>query len=146
MTRTSEDRDTRRQEETEGGRSTDLSTSPMMVHLMDALKQGKDIGHYGRLTFVMVARFFLDEDEMVRLLTQDPDCSEEDARELIAQVKGRGYNPPKRERIVQWQREQDFPICPSPDDPGSCNVYSELQFPDEVYENIGDFWEEKAEA
>jgi hypothetical protein len=47
---------------------------------------------------------------------------------------------------VQWQREQDFPICPSPDDPGSCNVYSELQFPDEVYENIGDFWEEKAEA
>jgi len=64
-------------------------------------------------------------------------------RELLAQVKGRDYNPPKRERILQWQAEQDFPICPTPDDLSACNVYRELKFPDEVYEDIGDFWEEK---
>lgn len=146
VSKTAREQDTSQPAQADGERSTDLSSSPMMAHLMEALEHGKDIGHYGRLTFVMIARFFLDEDEMVRLLTQDPDCSEEDARELIAQVKGHGYNPPKRDRILQWQREQDFPICPSPDDPSACNVYSELRFPDEIYENIGEFWEEKAEA
>jgi DNA primase large subunit len=146
VSKTADDRHTRRTQEADYERSTDILASPMMAHLMKALEQGKDIGHYGRLTFVMVARFFLDDDEMVRLLTSDPDCSETEARELIAQVTGHGYNPPKRERILQWQQEQDFPICPTPDDPGACNVYSEIRFPDEVYENISDFWEEKAEA
>jgi hypothetical protein len=146
VSKTAEDQTVRQQRRADGKGGTELSASPMMLHLMDALEQEKDIGHYGRLTFVMVARFFLQEDEMVHMLTRDPDCSEAEARELIAQVKGHGYNPPKRERILQWQREQDFPICPSPDDPASCNVYSELRFPDEVYENIGDFWEEKSEA
>jgi DNA primase large subunit len=28
----------------------DLRQSPMMSHLLDALDQGEDIGHYGRLT------------------------------------------------------------------------------------------------
>jgi hypothetical protein len=135
----------RRSQDTEtDGRSTNLRDSPMMAHLMEALEQGKDIGHYGRLTFAMVAQWFMDEEELVGWLTRDRDVSEEDARELVAQVKGRGYNPPKRDRILQWQQEQDFPICPDPDDPQSCNVYRELRFPDEVYDNIGDFWEEKA--
>ena len=128
------------------GRSENLRDSPMMAHLLDALEAGTDIGHYGRLTFAMIARHFLDEDELVRLLASQPDHTEEEARSLLLQVKGRDYNPPKRERILEWQAQQDFPICPTPDDPTSCNVYRELRFPDSVYEHIGEFWEEKAEA
>jgi hypothetical protein len=56
------------------------------------------------------------------------------------------YNPPKREKILAWQAQQDFPICPDADDPGACNVYKDLQFPQELYDRIGDFWEEKSEA
>ena len=29
-----------------------------MAHLLDSLNDGKDIGHYGRLVFAMVARHF----------------------------------------------------------------------------------------
>jgi hypothetical protein len=39
----------------------------MMAHLLDALEAGTDIGHYGRLTFAMVARHFMSEDMLVRL-------------------------------------------------------------------------------
>ena len=63
---------------------------------------------------------------------------------LVQQVEKEGYNSPRRERILQWQSQQEFPICPSPDDPDGCNVYNELQFPVEVYESIGEFREEKA--
>ena len=140
QTRNDTDRDT------DGGQSTDLRDSPMMAHLLDALEKGTDIGHYGRLVFVMVARHFMDEDEMAGLLAKQPGHGEEDARELVAQVKGHDYNPPKRDKILAWQAEQEFPICPNPDDPQSCNVYRELRFPDGIYENIGDCWEEKADA
>src|SRR6266699_5116869 len=81
------------------GRSENLRDSPMMAHLLDALEAGTDIGHYGRLTFVMVARHFLEEDEMVKLLSKQSDFGETEARSLIQQVKGHDYNPPKRERI-----------------------------------------------
>jgi hypothetical protein len=128
------------------GRSTDLRDSPMMAHLLDALEAGTDIGHYGRLTFAMIARHFLDEEELIGLLVRQPGCDEAEARSLVLQVEGRDYNPPKRERILQWQAQQEFPICPTPDDPQACNVYRELRFPDRVYEQIGEFWEEKAEA
>lgn len=128
------------------GRSTELRDSAMMAHLMDALEAGTDIGHYGRLTFAMIARHFLDESELVRLLSNQPDHGETDARTLVLQVQDRGYNPPKRERILEWQAQQDFPICPTPDDPASCNVYRDLRFPDEVYEHIEEFYEERAEA
>lgn len=123
-----------------------LRQSPMMAHLLDALQEGTDIGHYGRLTFAMVARHFLDDAETVALLSKQSDSSEEDARRLLVQVEGRDYNPPKRERILAWQQEQDFPICPDASDPSSCNIYSDLRFPDSVYENIEEFYEEKAEA
>lgn len=129
-----------------GFRSEDLNSSPMMVHLMDALKSGQDIGHYGRLTFVMIARHFLPDDELVKLLLGQPGMDEREARTLVAQVNARGYNPPSRERILEWQEMQGFPICPDAEDPNACNVYRELQFPDEIYENINDFWEEKVEA
>lgn len=138
----------RRSEDHETGgesyRSTDLHSSPMMAHLLDALEQGQDIGEYGRLTFVMVARHFLNDDEMLSLMAGQPDLEEKDIRAMITQVKERDYSPPKRERILQWMERQDFPICPDADDPNACNVYRELQFPDRIYEQINEFWEEKA--
>jgi hypothetical protein len=127
-------------------RSENLRDSPMMAHLMDALEAGTDVGHYGRLTFAMVARHFLDEDEIVRLLANQPDQDETKARAMLLQVQGRDYNPPKRERILEWQAQQDFAICPTPDEPGACNVYRELQFPDGIYDNITEFYEEQAQA
>ena len=124
----------------------ELRKSEMMAHLLDALDEGKDIGHYGRLVFAMVARHFMDEDELVGYLQKDRDFSEEDARALYLQVQGRDYNPPKRQRILEWQKEQEFPICPNPDDPDACNVYKDLNFPDDVYEKISEYYEHKAEA
>ena len=124
-------------------RGSDLRASPMMAHLLDALRAGQDIGHYGRLVFAMVARHFLDEDELVGLLAKQPDQDETKARALVLQVKAKGYSPPKRDRILEWQRHQDFPICPNADDPDACNVYKELKFPDDVYEHIGEYYEEK---
>lgn len=122
----------------------ELRKSDMMAHLLDALEAGKDIGHYGRLTFAMVARHFLPEDELVKLLQQDQDFSETEAKALVQQVQGKDYNPPKRDRILEWQQQQDFPICPNADDPDSCNVYRDLQFPDHVYEHISQYYEQKA--
>jgi DNA primase large subunit len=124
----------------------DLRESPMMAHLLDALDGGEDIGHYGRLVFAMVARHFLSEDELVERLANDRDFNEEEARALVAQVTQRGYNPPRRERILEWQAQQDFPICPNPDDPRACNVYRELKFPDDVYEDIEEFYEDRVES
>jgi hypothetical protein len=119
-----------------------LRDSEMMAHLLDALERKQDIGHYGRLVFVMVARHFIDEDELIAQLTRDPSCDEEEARSLVQQVQARDYNPPKRERILEWQERQDFPICPNPEDPRACNVYRDLQFPDKVYEDIEHFYED----
>ncbi len=126
-------------------RSTDLRDSPMMAHLLDALEQGEDVGHYGRLVFAMVARHFMDEEELVSLLAGQPGMDETQARAMYLQVQQKDYNPPKRNRILEWQAQQDFQICPDVDDPQGCNVYRELRFPDGIYENIGEFWTEKAE-
>jgi hypothetical protein len=128
------------------GRSTDLRDSPMMVHLLDALDAGTDIGHYGRLSFTMVARFFLPADEIVTLLAKQPDVDETEAKALLLDVQVHDYNPPRRSQIVQWQRRQDFPICPDADNPRACNVYDELRFPDSVYDHIQRFYEEQVEA
>lgn len=127
-------------------RSENLQDSPMMAHLMEALEKGTDVGHYGRLVFTMIARWFLPEDKIVSLLAKQPDMSEDDARALYAEVKGHDYNPPKRNTVLDWQKEQDFPICPNSDDPDACNVYTQLRFPDEVYDRIGDYWEHKVES
>ena len=124
----------------------DLRRSPMMNHLLDALDRGEDIGHYGRLTFAMVAHHFLGEEELVEWLSKDGDLDEQQARVLAQQVEERGYNPPRRERILEWQEQQDFPICPNPNDPDACNVYNELQLPDEVYHSIGEYQEKRLTA
>jgi hypothetical protein len=115
-----------------------------MAHLLEALEKGKDIGHYGRLVFVMVGRHFLDDDALVGQLRKDKDCGEEEARALVAQVQAHDYSPPKRQRILEWQQEQDFPIIPDPDDPEAGNVYRTLQFPDDVYEHISEYYEQRA--
>jgi hypothetical protein len=121
-----------------------LRQSPMMNYLLDALDNGEDIGHYGRLTFAMVAHHFLNKDELVEWLSKNGDTDENEARALVQQVEERGYNPPRRERILEWQEQQDFPICPNPDDPDACNLYNELQFPDAVYQDIQEYREERA--
>ena len=124
----------------------DLRQSPMMGHLLDALDNGDDIGHYGRLVFAMIARHFVGDDELVELLTKDRDADEQEIRAMVQQVGEKGYSPPRRERILQWQSQQDFQICPNPDDPDACNVYNELQFPDEVYESIQEYQEKRQTA
>lgn len=124
----------------------DLRKNEMMAHLLDALDKGQDIGHYGRLVFAMVARHFLSEDELISYLQKDSDFTQEEARSLYQQVQGKDYNPPRREKVLQYQQQQDFPICPDPDDPDACNVYKDLQFPDQVYEHISSYHEQKAES
>ena len=122
----------------------DLRQSEMMSHLLDALDKGEDIGHYGRLTFAMVAHHFLEKEELVEWLSKDGDTDEDKARALVQQVEERGYNPTRRERILEWQDQQEFSICPNPDDPDACNVYRELDLPDEIFENIQDYREDRA--
>jgi hypothetical protein len=108
-----------------------------------ALDNGEDIGHYGRLVFAMIGRHFVTNDELVELLTKDHDADEGEIRALVKQVEEKGYSPPRREKILEYQSQQDFPICPDPDDPDACNPYAELQFPDEVYEAIQEYREER---
>ena len=121
----------------------DLRRSPMMSHLLDALERGEDIGHYGRLTFAMVARHFVDTEDLVRLLARGGDTDERKARALVKQVEDHDYNPPRRERILEWQAKQEFPICPNPDDPDACNVYKELDLPERVFEHIEEYREQQ---
>lgn len=92
----------------------------------------------------MVARHFMSEDELINYLRKNPGFDEGQARALYRQVQGRDYNPPKRERILEWQQQQEFPICPDPSDPDSGNVYKDLQFPNHIYENINNYYEQKA--
>jgi hypothetical protein len=121
----------------------DLRQSPMMGHMLDALDNGEDIGHYGRLVFAMIGRHFVSNDELVELLTKDQDADEQEIRALVQQVEDKGYSPPRREKILEFQDQQDFPICPHPDDPDACNPYAELRFPDEVYESIQEYQEKR---
>ncbi len=121
-----------------------LREDAMMAHLLDALGRGEDIGHYGRLTFSMIARHFLTDDEVLAELTKDNDFSGEEARQMLVQVEGRDYSPPRRERILEWQAEQEFSIIPDKHDPDCGNVYKTLRFPKQTYSHIGHYQEEKA--
>ena len=122
----------------------ELRSNSMMVHLLDALDRGDDIGHYGRLVFAMIARHFGTDDDVIAELRKDRDFSEDDARALLAQVESAGYSPPKRAKILEYQSQQDFPIVPNPEDPDAGNVYKDLTFPDAVYEHIAEYREAKA--
>jgi hypothetical protein len=129
----------------EGGEA-ELRKDSMMAHLLDSLEAGKDIGHYGRLVFAMVARHFLPHDEVLAWMMKDRDVDEEKARLMLRQVEGRDYNPPRRDKILAYQAQQEFPILPFPDDPDCGNLYRNLKFPDEVYEHIGHYQEAKMES
>lgn len=121
----------------------DLRQSPMMVHLLDALDEGKDIGPRGRFTFATIALRFLDKEDVVTWLAKDGKTDEHRAKALVQQVAERGYNPPSRQRILEYQQEagQTFPICPTPDDPDACNPYRELAMPEAVIEDIEEYRE-----
>ena len=117
-----------------------------MAYLLDALEAGTDIGHYGRLVFAMVAHHFMPAEQVIEWLNKDPDFGHDQAIALLRQVESRDYNPPRRERILAWQAQQEFPILPDADDPDCGNVYRNLKFPEKVYEHIEEYQEEKAEA
>jgi hypothetical protein len=123
-----------------------LREDSMMAHLLDSLAAGKDIGHYGRLTFAMVARHFLTHEEMLVEMTKDRDVSEEKAEVMLRQVEDRDYSPPRRERIMEWQAQQEFPILPEPHDPDCGNVYRSLRFEGATYRHIEEYQEEKMAA
>src|ERR1700679_2464533 len=84
-----------------GDGEAELRKDSMMAHLLDSLKAGKDIGHYGRLVFAMVARHFMPHEDVLAWLLRDPDFSEADALNMLSQVEGRDYNPPKRDRLLE---------------------------------------------
>jgi hypothetical protein len=121
----------------------DLRSSPTMSYLLEALERGEDIGHYGRLTFAMAAHHFMDKEELVKVLLKGGGVDEHKARALVQQVEERDYNPPSRQRILEWQAEQEFPICPNTDDPNACNLYKELDLPDEVFDHIEEYREQQ---
>ncbi|HET8523778.1 MAG TPA: hypothetical protein VFL82_11105 [Thermomicrobiales bacterium] len=124
----------------------ELRRSPTMRHLLDALNQGKDIGHYGRLTFAMAAHNFLDKEELAKVLQKGKGADEQEIHALVQQVEDRDYNPPSRQRILEWQKKQDFQICPKEEDPNACNLYQELNLPEEVFENIEQYRDQQYEA
>lgn len=124
----------------------ELRQDPMMARLIDDLEAGTDIGHYGRLVFAMIARHFMSEDELVALLSNDHDFSEEKARVMVREVIDAGYSPPKRDKILDFQSRQDYPIVENADDPDAGNVYKHLRFPDEVYHHIEHYREQKVLA
>jgi len=83
-------------------------------------------------------------DDVNDLSIKRPQFDEEQAHGLHQQVRERDYSPPRREKILEFQQHQDFPICPTPEDPDSCNVYRDLQFPEHIYENITHYHEQKS--
>ena len=123
-----------------------LREDSMMAHLLDALDEGTDIGHYGRLTFAMIARHFMTDDEVIAQRTKPPDSSRAQALQMLKQGAGRDYNPPRRDRILEWQAEQEFAIVPNAEDPDCGNVYKSLRFPKELYDHIGHYQEQKTDA
>ncbi len=129
----------------EGDGVDELRKDPMMAHLLDSLDAGTDVGHYGRLVFAMVARHFLPHEEVVAWLTKDNDFSDDQAQQMLHQVEGRDYSPPRRERLLEWQSEQEFQFIDA-HDPDSGNLYRNLKFPQEIYQHIGHYQDAKASS
>ena len=128
------------------GPDANLEDSPTMRRLLDALEKGTDIGHYGQFTFAAVARHFMDEDEIVALLAKQPDMDEAKALATLRHIEERNYNPPRRERILEQQANQEFQIIPDPENPDSGNLYRELPFPETMYEHISEYYADKTTA
>ena len=124
----------------------DLRQSPMMAHLLDAQAQGKDIGHYGRLTVAIVGHYFLDRDELVASSCRGVGSTRGRPRRSCSRSPSTTTTRPSREQILEWQQHQDFPLCPTPDDPDACNLYRDLRFPEAVYEDIEAYREQRFDA
>jgi hypothetical protein len=129
----------------EGGEA-ELRKDSMMAHLLDSLDAGKDIGHYGRLVFATVARHFMPHDVVLAWMMKDRDVDEEKARLMLRQVEGKDYSPPRRDKILSYQAQQEFPILPDPEDPDCGNLYRNLKFPSEIYEHISQYQEAKMDS
>lgn len=124
----------------------DLRKSPMMAKLWDDLQNKVDIGHFGRLVFTIIARHYLSEDELIRLLANNLEV--EDAQVLLLEVNERNYNPPRPSVIRKWQLRQAYRIIP-PDQEHNLawgNVYAELKLPQEIYDQVGGFYKEQAKG
>ena len=131
---------TREYKRTRGPRRNELTDSPMMAQLIESMEAGVDIGDYGRLAFVMTARYFMSDTEIVTLLVGQPGMDEEKAGIFVHHILEEDYNPPTPERILEWQVIQEYSILPDPDDPDSYNVYRQLRFPQAVYDSVGQTW------
>lgn len=123
-----------------------LRQSPTMKRMLDAMEAGEDIGHFGQFTFATVARHFLQEVDTVRLLAAQPNMDERKAAALLEHVTERGYNPPQRERILVQQTHNGFQLIPDPENPDSGNLYQEITFPDTIYDDISNYYRERAES
>jgi hypothetical protein len=84
----------------------------------------------------IVGAYFLGRDDLVRLLRQGRGADVGEVKALVLQAIKHRYNPPSRAQILEWQQHQDFPLCPTPEDPDACNLYRDLRFPDAVYADI----------
>jgi len=115
-------------------RLEDLRQSPMMNYLLDALDSGEDIGHQGWLTFAIVAHHFLERDELVAWLSKDGDTDKNEVRAGPA-GRGEGLQPAAARAHPRVAGAAGLPDCPNPEDPDACNVYNELQFPHDAYQD-----------
>lgn len=124
----------------------DMRKSHMMASLWDDLKIGVDIGHFGRLLFCIVARHFMEEEQIIKLLTSGQQMLPEDAQAMLLNVNERNYNPPRPSVIRKWQQKQRYKIIPDEHahDLAYGNLYSELRFPQEIYDQVGEFYKEAA--
>lgn len=125
-------------------RSEDMRASAMMDRLWTDLSKGTDVGHYGRLVFCMIARHFLDEKEIIKLLGKS--VPTEEAAAMLVEVNRTNYSPPRPAKIRQWQKNQQYKIIPEDKDQSWGNVYTELQLPQEIYENVTNFYKDTKEV
>ncbi|HCJ65758.1 MAG TPA: hypothetical protein DHV62_00130 [Elusimicrobia bacterium] len=113
--------------------------------MIERLEKKKSIPHYARLLFIMVARFHLSENIIIRILARQPDFSEEEAKEMLDNIKLHDYNPPHCKHILEWMKHtKRYKLCPSKI-PGLCDhpIYKALKFPDRVYESIKEYHEKE---
>lgn len=120
-----------------------MMSSPTIRRLVEAAEAGEDIGHYGELTLAIVGRYFMSDADLVDLLSRCVEMDRKKAAGLVHQVKEGDYSPPRRETLVHWSSEQQFNLI-NVKDPDSGNLYRELTFPDQVYEHIRHYHEDKA--
>lgn len=55
------------------------------------------------MAFAVIGRHFVSNDELVGLLTKDHDADEAAVRSMVQQVEEKGYSPPGREKILDFQ-------------------------------------------